>query len=85
MASRFPYPKYVKCVEGGSQARFIMAKLNPSVTLSTSLCPWHHALLMSDSVDTNQALPPDQAMVLTDDVSLEVFLSHLNKLAVSSS
>lgn len=32
MNSRFPYPKYVYCEEHGSQSRFLMAKLNPSIT-----------------------------------------------------
>ncbi len=30
--ARFPSPRYIECVEKGSQSRFLMAKLNPSVT-----------------------------------------------------
>ncbi len=30
MSSRFPTPRFIECVEGGSQARFLLAKLNPS-------------------------------------------------------
>lgn len=66
MESRFPCPKYVPCYEGGSQARFLMAKLNPSVTQNT---PDY------GQVDT-------QPKVFTDDVSLKVFMEHLRKLAV---
>jgi len=29
---RFPYPRFIECVEKGSQSRFLMAKLNPSFT-----------------------------------------------------
>lgn len=35
MDSRFPYPRFIECVEKGSQSRFLMAKLNPSITQST--------------------------------------------------
>jgi len=35
MESRFPYPRFIECVEKGSQSRFLMAKLNPSITQST--------------------------------------------------
>lgn len=31
---RFPTPRFIECVQGHSQSRFIMAKLNPSVTQS---------------------------------------------------
>jgi protein transport protein SEC23 len=33
---RFPYPHLVDCDQNGSQARFLLAKLNPSSTYSTS-------------------------------------------------
>lgn len=32
IADRLPSPKYVECDQNGSQARFLLAKLNPSVT-----------------------------------------------------
>lgn len=34
--TRFPYPMLVECVEGGSQERFLLAKLNPSAPPSNS-------------------------------------------------
>ena len=32
MENRFPVPRYIVCDQGKSQARFLMARLNPSVT-----------------------------------------------------
>ena len=32
MDSRFPVPRYIVCDQHKSQARFLIAKLNPSVT-----------------------------------------------------
>jgi protein transport protein SEC23 len=31
LAERFPLPRYIVCDAGGSQARFLVSKLNPSV------------------------------------------------------
>lgn len=58
--------RYIVCDQHKSQARFLMAKLNPSIT--------HH---------TGEVGLSGQAM-LTDDVSLRVFMEHLMKLAVQS-
>lgn len=33
---RFPVPRFVDCNQNGSQARFLLAKLNPSSTYNTS-------------------------------------------------
>eukprot|EP00898_Chlorokybus_atmophyticus_P006829 jgi/Chlat1/7147/Chrsp57S06816 len=60
---RCPVPRLVECDQGGSQARFLLAKLNPSVT--------HN----SQSAGT-------QEVIFTDDVSLQVFMEHLQRLAV---
>ena len=32
MNARFPVPRYIVCDQHKSQARFLMAKLNPSIT-----------------------------------------------------
>lgn len=61
---RFPVPRVVICDQHGSQARFLLAKLNPSATYS------------SDSS------VPGGDVIFTDDVSFEVFLDHLQRLAV---
>ncbi|CAI9285113.1 unnamed protein product [Lactuca saligna] len=63
-AERIPVPKVVRCEQHSSQARFLLAKLNPSVT--------HKSSYVVDGAE----------VVLTDDVSLEVFIEHLQELAV---
>jgi protein transport protein SEC23 len=35
MKDRYPFPRFIECIEGGSQSRFLMAKLNPSITQNT--------------------------------------------------
>lgn len=68
VATRFPRPRTVDCDAGGSQARFLLARLNPSSTYaSTSFAPGGGG-----------------DVALTDDVSLSVFMSHLTRLATSS-
>lgn len=62
---RFPVPRLTDCDQNGSQARFLLAKLNPSATYNSSS-------VMSAEV------------IMTDDVSLQVFTEHLKKLAVQS-
>ncbi|KFK22996.1 hypothetical protein AALP_AAs50735U000600 [Arabis alpina] len=64
---RFPVPRLVVCDQHGSQARFLLAKLNPSAT-------YNNANEMSAGSD----------IIFTDDVSLQVFFEHLQKLAVQS-
>ncbi|KAF3447595.1 hypothetical protein FNV43_RR12782 [Rhamnella rubrinervis] len=61
---RFPVPRLVVCDQHGSQARFLLAKLNPSATYN------------------NEAPIPGGDIIFTDDVSFEVFLDHLQRLAV---
>ena len=64
---RFPYARYIECDQNGSQARFLLAKLNPSVN--------HHSAAAEYG---------GSDFIFTDDVSLEVFMEHLKKLAVTS-
>lgn len=69
---RFPAPKFVCCNAGGSQARFLLAKVNPSAT--------HNTLAeLAGGFGGEQS-----TFVITDDVSLKVFMEHLIKLAVQS-
>ncbi|CAN4126061.1 unnamed protein product [Withania somnifera] len=62
---RFPVPRLVICDQYGSQARFMLAKLNPSATYNSDASP-----------------APGGDIIFTDDVSFEVFLDHLQRLAV---
>jgi protein transport protein SEC23 len=63
IAERFPVPRLVDCDQHGSQARFLLTKLNPSATYNS-----------------NSNMGSD--IIYTDDVSLQVFMDHLKKLAV---
>ncbi|KAL8229489.1 hypothetical protein R6Q57_014389 [Mikania cordata] len=63
VGQRIPVPKLIKCEQHSSQARFLLAKLNPSVTHKSSY------------VDGTE-------VIMTDDVSLQVFIEHLQELAV---
>ncbi|XP_022871723.1 protein transport protein SEC23-like [Olea europaea var. sylvestris] len=65
---RFPVPRLVVCDQHGSQARFLLAKLNPSATYNNA----HEMTAGSD-------------VIFTDDVSLQVFIDHLQRLAVQAS
>ena len=69
LADRFPIPMYVVCDQYGSQARFLLSKLNPSTTHTTEA--------YGQSTAAGQA-------IFTDDVSLQVFFEHLKKLATAS-
>ncbi|XP_021759982.1 protein transport protein SEC23-like isoform X1 [Chenopodium quinoa] len=62
---RFPVPRLVICDQYGSQARFLLAKLNPSATYNSGA-----------------SMAPGGDLIFTDDVSFEVFLDHLQRLAV---
>ncbi|VDD90831.1 unnamed protein product [Enterobius vermicularis] len=69
LQERFPMPRYIVTEYEGSQARtarFLLSKVNPSLT--------HNNPYAADG----------GAPVFTDDVSLQVFMEHLKKLAVSS-
>jgi protein transport protein SEC23 len=67
LQDRFPVPRYIVTEYEGSQARFLLSKVNPSLT------------------HNNPYSQEGGAPVFTDDVSLQVFMEHLRKLAVSSS
>ncbi|KAH9478504.1 GTPase-activating protein S23 [Psilocybe cubensis] len=68
LVDRFPVPRYIVCDQGGSQARFLLSKLNPSTT---------H--MSANMYGTMPGVDPGQA-IFTDDVSLQVFMEHLKRL-----
>jgi len=69
LIDRFPTPRYIVCDQNGSQARFLLSKLNPSTT----------------HVSGGMYGTPQGQAIFTDDVSLQVFMEHLKKLSVSGS
>lgn len=73
LSSRFPVPRYIDTEHEQSQARFLLSKVNPSQT--------HNNGPSMYGQQNGQASSP----ILTDDVSLQVFMDHLKKLAVSTS
>ncbi|XP_049804663.1 protein transport protein Sec23A isoform X2 [Schistocerca nitens] len=76
LQTRFPMPRYIDTEQGGSQARFLLSKVNPSQT---------HNNMYAYGGATQIPNAESGAPVLTDDVSLQLFMEHLKKLAVSSS
>jgi len=69
LGDRYPIPMYVVCDQRGSQSRFLISKLNPSQT---------HV-----SAGGYGAPAGDGQAIFTDDVSLQVFLAHLQKLVTA--
>jgi hypothetical protein len=67
LAERFPIPRYIVCDQGGSQARFLLSKLNPSTT--------HTSASMYGAPQAQAG-----AAIFTDDVSLQVFMEYLKRL-----
>lgn len=63
---RFPLPRYVVCDAGGSQARFLLSKLNPSTTHTTGASGYGG---VSQTAQT----------IFTDDVNLQTFMDYLKK------
>lgn len=66
---RLPIPRYIVCDQGGSQARFLLSKLNPSTT---------HINMYGQGPGVGGGAQ-GQA-IFTDDVSLQVFMEHLKRL-----
>lgn len=50
LATRFPYPRLVVCDHGGSQARFLLARLNPSNTYNNTQFAGSQELIFTDDV-----------------------------------
>lgn len=64
ITDRFPLPRFIVCDAGGSQARFLLSKLNPSTT--------HTSGAFGAGAASAQT-------IFTDDVSLHTFMDHLMK------
>lgn len=72
LADRNPIPRYIVCDQGGSQARFLLSKLNPSTTHMSGSGGSYGAGAGASS-SAGQA-------IFTDDVSLQTFMEHLKRL-----
>ncbi|KAG8820767.1 GTPase-activating protein S23 [Serendipita sp. 401] len=75
LVDRLPIPRYIVCDQGGSQARFLLSKLNPSTT--------HINMYGAGPAGMGGGGAGGQA-IFTDDVSLQVFMEHLTRLAVGA-
>lgn len=69
LKDRFPFPRYIECDQGTSQARFLLAIIDPAITHNTM---------------TGGQQGAQGEVIFTDDVNLKVFMEHLKKLAVAS-
>lgn len=65
LVDRFPLPRFIDTEHGGSQARFLLSKLNPS----------------DNYQEMNGA---NSTIVLTDDISLQNFMLHLQQVTVGN-
>ncbi|GME81126.1 unnamed protein product [Ambrosiozyma monospora] len=75
LIDRFPLPRFIDTEEGGSQARFLMSKLNPSTSYKE---------LDNLNAFANGARGAVGAVVFTDDVSLQTFMKYVNEAIVKT-
>jgi len=78
LAKRFPLPIYVVCDQGSSQARFLLAVLDPGKSGSAN--PLFLPASGTTGPDGNIA---KSQLLHTDDVPLHMFMEHLKKKVVS--
>ena len=72
MRERFPYPRFVDCNQHGSQARFLLSKVNPSST--------HN----QQGGGGGGGFGGGGEIIQTDDVSFQTFMEYLQRLTVQS-
>lgn len=81
MEQRFPTPRFIECVERGSQQRFLTAKLNPSIS--------QEDLDAAAAVAAGKTIPVvgsgSDALMFSEDVTLQKFLQHLRSFAFRES
>lgn len=76
LIDRFPLPRFIDTEEGGSQARFLMSKLNPTTSYSNSTAGSLQHLAQYGNTDENGAV------ILTDDISLQTFMQYVCEAVV---
>ncbi|PNX63481.1 transport protein SEC23-like, partial [Trifolium pratense] len=64
MKERFPVPRLVVCDQHGSQARFLLAKLNPSATYNTEASLPGGDIIFTDDVSFEVFLDHLQRLVV---------------------
>jgi len=77
MKERFPTPRYTECDQSTSQARFLVSTVDPDVT-------HHQQQLQFQQQHAGSGAAAQGEVILSDDVSMAVFMEHLRKLAVQS-
>lgn len=75
LIDRFPLPRFIDTEEGGSQARFLMSKLNPTTSYNSSNSL--EELAKFGPQDTG-----DGAVIMTDDISLQTFMQYVYEAVV---
>lgn len=66
MDRRFPTPRFIECVEKGSQARFLMAKLNPVTSQSTNAVEGVEAPVFTEDVSLRVFIQHLRRLSVTD-------------------
>ena len=78
---RFPLPRYAVCDHGGSQARFLLSKLNPS---NTHLSGFGTGPSAGGGGSSGTGSTSSGTIIFTEDVSFQVFMEHLKKIVVGT-
>lgn len=76
LIDRFPLPRFIDTEEGGSQARFLMSKLNPTTSYKTSTAGSLQHFAQFGNTDESGAV------ILTDDISLQTFMQYVCEAVV---
>jgi protein transport protein SEC23 len=79
LVDRFPLPRFIDTEEGGSQARFLMSKLNPTTSYTNSESLDQLARYGGAQDQTNGVV------IMTDDISLQTFMQFVYEAVVKPS
>lgn len=80
LVDRFPLPRFIDTEEGGSQARFLMSKLNPTTNYSGSNGNANLGMQANPEFARNGA--EGGAVIMTDDISLQTFMKFVYEAIV---
>ncbi len=82
MVLRFPAPRFIECVEGGSQSRFLMARVYPSNKRSGKELSDAEAAMLAQGAEPDVGEGP-KAVVLSDDSTYQEFRDMIKSVVVS--